>query len=112
MWEPFLAQRSTTGEHRALSSRAQDQTDPRTDGSGVWFSRDPDLAARAARSDRWRGHVAGPPEERTSPTPGDGSQKPAALRCCPGWVACRHRGPDALGDRFGGERGTIDPRAP
>src|SRR6266702_4304000 len=62
-WEPPLAQRSTPGEHRALSSRAQDQADPGTDGSGVWFSHDPDLAARAARSDQWGGHVACPPEE-------------------------------------------------
>src|SRR6266851_2740643 len=40
------------------------------------------------------------------------SHKPAALRCCPGWFACRDRGADARGDRVGDQRGTVRRRAP
>src|SRR5258708_20304636 len=99
-WEPLLALRRAAGERRALPGRAQDQTEPRTDRSGVSFSRNPELAARAALSDRWGAHLAVPRGERTYAPPGEVSPRRAPLHRCPGWLAYRDRDPDARGDRF------------
>lgn len=55
----------------ALPCRAYEQTGPRTEGIGVYFSCDLVLAARTACSDGWRTLLAVPRETSPNTKPGD-----------------------------------------